>query len=50
MSECTDHIVAVTGPDDPLFWDKTNWQPICHTCHSIKTAKEDGSFGNKKAR
>ena len=30
-----------------LFWDKENWQPLCHSCHSAKTAKEDGGFGRR---
>jgi hypothetical protein len=29
-----------------LFWDRENWQPSCGPCHSHKTAKEDGGFGN----
>lgn len=40
-----DHIKAVTGPNDPLFWDPENHQGLCHECHSRKTAKEDGRFG-----
>ncbi|MEG0429008.1 MAG: HNH endonuclease signature motif containing protein [Hydrogenoanaerobacterium sp.] len=36
--------------DMKLFWDITNWQPICHSCHSAKTAKENGGFGNAKAK
>jgi 5-methylcytosine-specific restriction protein A len=40
-----DHIIAVDGPADPLFWDSSNWQPLCHPCHSSKTAREDGAFG-----
>lgn len=43
----TDHIVPHRG-DQTLFWDKANWQPICKTCHAIKTAKEDGGFGNPR--
>ena len=39
-----DHIVPHKG-DMKLFWDKTNWQSLCHSCHSSKTAKEDGGFG-----
>jgi 5-methylcytosine-specific restriction protein A len=31
-----------------LFWDQSNWQPLCHTCHSKKTAREDGGFGNSE--
>lgn len=40
-----DHIVAVDGPADPLFWKPGNWQSLCHACHSHKTATEDGGFG-----
>lgn len=31
-----------------LFWDGTNWQPLCKPCHSRKTATEDGGFGHTK--
>ena len=34
--------------DARLFWDRDNWQGLCHRCHSIKTAKEDGGFGNRR--
>lgn len=44
----TDHVVPVKGPDDPLFWDPTNHQTLCWSCHSAKTAREDGGFGNAK--
>lgn len=40
-----DHISPVSGPDDPLFWDPTNHQALCHACHSSKTASTDGGFG-----
>lgn len=33
--------------DMVLFWDRDNWQGLCHACHSTKTAKEDGGFGNR---
>lgn len=39
-----DHIVPVTGPNDPGFYEPTNHQPLCHSCHSRKTAGEDGGF------
>lgn len=35
-----DHIVAHRG-DLKLFWDRSNWQALCHSCHSKKTARED---------
>ena len=41
-----DHIKPVTGPHDPLFWDPANHQSLCRSCHSEKTAAEDGGFGN----
>lgn len=35
-----DHIIPHKG-DKALFWDETNWQPMCASCHSAKTAGED---------
>jgi 5-methylcytosine-specific restriction protein A len=40
-----DHIVPHKG-DMVRFWDPSNWQSLCHACHSFKTATEDGGFGN----
>lgn len=40
-----DHIRAHKG-DMNLFWDRNNWQSLCHSCHSAKTVREDGGFGN----
>ena len=40
-----DHIEPADGPDDPKFWDKENHQSLCASCHSRKTAREDGGFG-----
>jgi 5-methylcytosine-specific restriction protein A len=40
-----DHIEAVEGEKDPLFWVEANHQPLCHACHSYKTALENGAFG-----
>ena len=48
LTQCVDHIIPVSGPDDPLFWDENNHQSLCHAHHSEKTAREDGAFGNQK--
>jgi 5-methylcytosine-specific restriction protein A len=40
-----DHIVPHRG-DKELFWTRSNWQALCHSCHSRKTATEDGGWGN----
>ena len=40
-----DHKTPHRGDSD-LFWDRANWQPLCHSHHSIKTATEDGGFAN----
>ena len=35
-----DHKVAHRG-DQELFWDESNWQPLCKPCHdSVKQAEE----------
>lgn len=35
-----DHIVPHRG-DNVLFWDKSNWQPLCKRCHDKKTGREE---------
>jgi 5-methylcytosine-specific restriction protein A len=35
-----DHIRAHRG-DQRLFWDRSNWQPMCATCHGVKTRTID---------
>lgn len=32
-STVVDHIIAHRG-DDGLFWDRSNWQPLCAHCHN----------------
>ena len=44
LAECVDHIRPVEWPDDPGFWDAANHQPLCWSCHSRKTVREDGGF------
>ncbi len=41
-----DHDIAVSGPHDPLFWQASNHRAMAHPCHSRKTARFDGAFGN----
>lgn len=33
-----DHIIPHRG-DPVLFWDESNWQPLCRDCHGVKTGK-----------
>lgn len=42
-----DHITPHRG-DMELFWNPKNWQGLCRRCHSQKTAREDGGFGNRR--
>lgn len=35
-----DHITPHRG-DQKLFWDESNWQPLCKKCHDRKTRTED---------
>ena len=44
-----DHIKPHKG-DKTLFWDSTNWQPLCKPCHDHKTATEDGGGWQSRAR
>lgn len=43
-----DHIEQVYSDSDAKFWDVNNWQGLCVSCHSKKTARENGGFGNRK--
>ena len=36
-----DHIIPHGGRAS-WFWDRTNWQPLCKSHHSQKTARENG--------
>lgn len=42
-----DHIVPHQG-DPGKFWNRRNWQTLCAHHHSVKTATEDGGFGNRR--
>lgn len=35
-----DHIIPHRG-DKNIFWDESNWQPLCKKCHDRKTMTED---------
>lgn len=35
-----DHIIPHRG-DQKLFWDESNWQALCKSCHDTKTMTED---------
>lgn len=45
---CVDHIIPHCG-DPALLYDTNNLQSLCWSCHSRKTASEDGGFGNSKS-
>lgn len=41
-----DHIKEHKG-DDELFWDRTNWQSLCHHCHSrLKQIQERRGYSS----
>jgi 5-methylcytosine-specific restriction protein A len=44
-----DHIIP-HGGDMRLFWNRGNWAALCQSCHSRKTAKQDGGFGNPRGK
>jgi 5-methylcytosine-specific restriction protein A len=41
-----DHVIPHKGNRE-LFWAEDNWQALCASCHSAKTAREDGGFNNQ---
>ena len=34
-----DHRIPWDG-NPKLFWDRSNWQPLCVNCHNVKTGAE----------
>jgi 5-methylcytosine-specific restriction protein A len=48
QAECVDHIKAHKGNEE-LRLDPENLQSLCWSCHSKKTVKHDGGFGNATA-
>jgi 5-methylcytosine-specific restriction enzyme A len=42
-AKVADHITPHKG-DPVLFWDQSNWQSLCLSCHSRKTAVSDGRW------
>jgi 5-methylcytosine-specific restriction protein A len=47
LATIVDHVIPHKGDQD-LFWDTSNWQPLCKRHHDQKTAREDGGFGRIK--
>ena len=44
-AEVVDHTIPHKG-DQNLFWDKSNWQPLCTPCHSgAKQRDERRQYG-----
>lgn len=39
LATCVDHIKP-HNMDMRLFWNKGNWQSLCHSCHNAKTSKD----------
>lgn len=44
-----DHIIPHRG-DEALFWDESNWQPLCDKCHQLKTLEEFRERQKQKAK
>ena len=45
IATVVDHKIPHKG-DQNLFWNTSNWVPLCSSCHSRKTAMGDGGYGN----
>ena len=35
-----DHVMPISGPDDPRFLDENEVQALCGSCHSAKTRED----------
>ena len=44
-ADVVDHILPHRGNQE-LFWDQSNWQPLCYSCHSIKTTTVDNKLSD----
>ena len=42
-----DHIKPHRG-DAARFWDASNWQPLCKSCHTAKTNRENDSTNDRR--
>jgi 5-methylcytosine-specific restriction endonuclease McrA len=42
-----DHIIPHRG-DQELFWDRSNWQPLCRSCGAEKSAREQMNYRTGK--
>lgn len=40
VATVVNHVIPHRG-DQGLFWDESNWQPLCKSCHDTKTMTED---------
>ena len=40
----TDHIIPHQGTADDLFWDRSNHQSLCLTCHGLKSWRETQGY------
>lgn len=46
LATVLDHIIPVPNDSDPLFWNSSNHQGLCRSCHDWKTNHFDGGFGH----
>lgn len=40
LAAVVDHIIPHKG-DKSLFWDSSNWQPLCYNCHDVDKRREE---------
>lgn len=42
LSTVVDHVIPHRG-DDVLFWDESNWQALCKSCHDSHKRRQENS-------
>ena len=50
LAKEVDHIIPVSGPGDPRFWQDDNLQPLCKPHHSAKTIRDTAAGLTRKPR
>lgn len=49
LATVVDHVIPHRG-DQALFWDTSNWQPLCRRCHDGRKQAEERRAQTQEGR